>query len=175
MTLFVRRPTRPTEAGRVFIEGARAILAETDELIARTVRAELGEPGAVRVGYILSAAYDTMPRLIRAVAKKHPDVQVVPRESWTPDLDAALQNGDLDVAVFHTLPDRPEYLRRPLRRENFVAVVDINHPFAQRGSASFEEFEGQTLTPSRACGTSAWTTRTASRSFPSRWRKVSAR
>ncbi|WP_050799764.1 LysR family substrate-binding domain-containing protein [Streptomyces himastatinicus] len=109
------------------------------------MRAEHGELGAVRVGYILSAAYDTMPRLIRAVAKEHPDVQVVLRESWTPDLDAALQNGDFDVAISHTLPDRPEYRRRPLRRENFVAVVDINHPFAQRGSASLEEFEGQTF------------------------------
>ncbi|MFD7618396.1 LysR substrate-binding domain-containing protein [Streptomyces sp. NPDC059802] len=45
-----------------------------------------------------------------------------------PQLDDALQNGELDVALSHPLPDRPAYRRRPLRQENFVAVVDANHP-----------------------------------------------
>jgi DNA-binding transcriptional LysR family regulator len=145
VTLFERRPTRLTEAGRVFVEGARPILAETDALIARTVRAQHGELGTVRVGYVLSAAYDTMPRLIRTVTETHPDLRVIAREAWGSVLDDALQSGELDVVVSHTLPDRPEYRRQSLRRENFVAVVDVGHPFAGRGSVALAEFAGQTF------------------------------
>ena len=36
VVLFERRPTAPTESGRVFVEGARAILADTELLIERT-------------------------------------------------------------------------------------------------------------------------------------------
>jgi DNA-binding transcriptional LysR family regulator len=145
VTLFERRPVRPTEAGRIFVEGARAILAEADALVTRTVRADHGELGTVRVGYILSAAYDTMPRLIKALSESHPDLNVVPREGWGTALDDALRSGDLDVAVCHTLPARPEYRRRLLRREHFAAVVDAGHPFAGRGSVALADFAGQTF------------------------------
>ncbi|MFB7493195.1 LysR substrate-binding domain-containing protein [Streptomyces sp. NPDC056161] len=145
VTFFERRPTRPTEAGRVFIEGARAILEDTDALIARTIRAQHGELGTVRVGYVLSAAYDTMPRLIQAVSETHPDLEVIAREGWGSALDDALRNGELDVVVSHTLSGGPEYRRQRLRRESFVAVVDVAHPFARRGSVALAEFAGQTF------------------------------
>jgi DNA-binding transcriptional LysR family regulator len=153
VTLFDRRPTRPTEAGQVFIEGARAILAETDLLIENTVRAQHGELGTVRIGYILSAAYETMPRLIAAVAESKPDLQVIPREAWTPELDNALLDGEIDIAVSHLLPDRPEYNSQPLKRERFVAVVGTSHPFAERGSVALKDLAGQTFCYARPVAT----------------------
>ncbi|MFC3998878.1 LysR family transcriptional regulator [Nocardiopsis sediminis] len=143
--LFERRPVRLTDAGAVFVKGAREILTRTDRLMERTVLAGRGELGTVRVGYVLSAAYDTLPRLIAAARERHPRLQVEAREGWSPDLEAALADGAVDLALSHTLPERPGYARQPLRREALCALVGSRHPFAGRASATLRDFAGQTF------------------------------
>ncbi|WP_460370114.1 LysR family transcriptional regulator, partial [Actinocorallia lasiicapitis] len=60
--LFQRRPTALTPAGEIFVESARRLLAEADLLVERTRLA--ATRGTVRVGYVPSVAYDTLPRLL---------------------------------------------------------------------------------------------------------------
>ena len=67
--LFDRRPTQLTEAGRLFVDAARRVLADTDQMVARTRRAGKLPSGTVRVGYTVSAAYRDMPRA-RVVAPR---------------------------------------------------------------------------------------------------------
>lgn len=142
--LFERRPTvRLTEAGRVFVESARVVLAESDRLVERTVRAGRGENGTIRVGYIYSAVFDTLPRLVAAMKETHPGVTVEVRDGWTPELDAALTAGAYDLVLSRDMPQRPEYRREALRREGLVAVVGEGHPLLRRGRAGLKEFAGQ--------------------------------
>lgn len=143
--LFVRRPAvRLTGAGEVFVASARAILAETERMVAQTVLAGRGQLGAVRVGYVYSAIFDTLPLLVAVMAERHPGVTVDVHEGWTPQLDAALLADGCDVVLSRDMPDRPEYQREPLRREGLVAVVDERHPLALRGrAAALREFAGQ--------------------------------
>jgi DNA-binding transcriptional LysR family regulator len=144
VALFVRRPAvRLTSAGEVFVASARAILAETDRMVAQTVLAGHGELGTVRVGYVYSAVFETLPLLVAAMVERHPRVTVDVLEGWTPQLDAALQADDCDVVLSRDMPHRPEYQREPLRREGLVAVVDERHPLALRGTAALREFAGQ--------------------------------
>src|SRR4051794_31373861 len=49
--LFTRRPTRPTEAGELFVDRARGILAQVDQLVEATRWAGAAETGTVRVGH----------------------------------------------------------------------------------------------------------------------------
>jgi DNA-binding transcriptional LysR family regulator len=144
VTLFERRPAvRLTEAGRVFVESARAILAESDRLAERTVLASRGEYGTIRVGYIYSAVFDTLPQLVAAMSKSHPGVTVDVRDAWTPELDAALLAGTYDLVLSRDMPQRPEYRRETLRREGLAAVVGEGHPLAARGRAELRDFAGQ--------------------------------
>lgn len=144
VTLFERRPTvRLTEAGRVFVESARTILAESDRLAERTVLASRGEYGTIRVGYIYSAVFETLPRLVAATGKSHPGVTVYVRDAWTPELDAALLADTYDLVLSRDLPQRPEYRRETLRRERLVAVVDEGHPLVRHGRAGLRDFAGQ--------------------------------
>lgn len=144
VTLFERKPAvHPTDAGCVFVESARTVLAETDRLIERTMLAGRGELGTVRVGYIHSAVFDTVPRVVAAMAEHHPGVTVDVRENWTPDLDTALLAGEYDLVLSRDMPPRPEYQRETLRPEGLVAVVGESHPLAGRETAALREFAGQ--------------------------------
>ncbi len=144
VTLFERRPVvRLTEAGRVFVESARTILAESDRLVERTVLAGRGELGTVRVGYVFSAVFETVPRLVAAMNESHPGVTVDVRDGWTPELDAALLADGYDLVLSRDVPQRPEYRRETLRNERLVAVVDEGHPLARQGRVGLREFAGQ--------------------------------
>jgi DNA-binding transcriptional LysR family regulator len=144
VTLFERRPVvRLTEPGRVFVESARAILAESDRLVERTVLAGRGEYGTIRVGYIYSAVFETLPQLVAAMGRSHPGVTVEVRDGWTPELDAALLAGTYDLVLSRDMPRRPEYQRETLRCERLVAVVAEDHPLVRHGRAALREFAGQ--------------------------------
>ena len=119
VTLFERRPVvRLTEAGRVFVESARAILAESDRLVERTMLASRGEYGTIRVGYIYSAVFETLPQLVAAMGESYPRVTVNVRDGWTPELDAALLADTYDLVLSRDMPQRPEYRRQTLRCEH---------------------------------------------------------
>jgi DNA-binding transcriptional LysR family regulator len=142
--LFERRPSvRLTDAGRVFVESARTILAEADRLAERTALAGRGEYGTIRVGYIYSAVFDTLPQLVAAMGERHPGVTVEVRDGWTPELDAALQADGHDLVLSRDMPHRPEYRRETLRCERLVAVVGEDHPLARHGKAGLRDFAGQ--------------------------------
>lgn len=144
VTLFERRPTtRLTEAGRTFVEHAHVVLAETDRLVERTVQAARGKLGTVRLGYIYSAVFDTVPQIVATMHERHPGITVDVREGWTPDLDAGLRTGLHDIVLSRDVPKHPDYRRETLRSERVVAVVDADHPLVGRGGVALRDFSGQ--------------------------------
>jgi len=143
--LFERRPTRLTEPGRVFVESARRVLADAGALVEATRRAGRGETGLVRLGYVPSAAHETLPRLLAAMADERPGVQVDVREAWSADLDHALREERLDVALARGLPERAEYARATLRSEPLVVVVGERHPLSGQDAVALRELRGGTF------------------------------
>ncbi|WP_308402146.1 LysR substrate-binding domain-containing protein [Streptomyces sp. RKAG293] len=141
--LFDRRPTRLTVPGEVFVESARLLLAEADGLVERTLRAA-GTRHA-RLGYVGVAGYDTVPRLLAAVHDSHPGIQVDAREAWTPDLELALRDRRLDLALSYGMVQRDGLLRAVLRREPLVAIVDAGHRLAAVPAISLGDLHGETF------------------------------
>jgi DNA-binding transcriptional LysR family regulator len=143
--LFDRRPTRLTEPGRVFVAAARRVLAAADAVVSETRRAGRGETGVVRLGYVPSAAHETLPRLLAAMADARPGVHVDVREAWSADLDHALRDERLDVVLARGVPRRPEYAGETLRSEPLAVVVGADHPLATRGAVHLRELRGGTF------------------------------
>jgi DNA-binding transcriptional LysR family regulator len=136
--LFERRPTRLTEAGEIFVEASKGILGDVDGLPDLMARVSRGAYGTVRIGYIASAAYEILPHLLTTLTGRWPSLEIVTQEAWSPELDLALREGRLDVAISHSIPDRPQFETLPLRRERLAALVTPDHPLAATGRGAVE-------------------------------------
>lgn len=141
--LFERRPTRLTPAGEVFVAAARRLLADAETLVERTRQAA---PGAtVRIGYIASAAYDTLPRLLSAARSACPATRVDARESWSPELELGLRDRRLGLVLSHSIAPADGLSAVTLRRETLVAVVGARHPLAGRSAVRLRDLRGETF------------------------------
>ncbi|MEU6788369.1 LysR substrate-binding domain-containing protein [Nonomuraea angiospora] len=143
--LFHRRPTRLTEAGRVFVESARRVLAEAEQTIERTRQAAGVDHGAVRIGYTVTTAFDEMPKLFAAMQARHAAIQIEAREAWGAELTAAVEEGELDVVLGRHLPVPATWVTAILRTEKYVAVVGSGHRLAGRQRVSLRDLRGETL------------------------------
>jgi DNA-binding transcriptional LysR family regulator len=144
--LFTRahRRMRLTTAGEVFLAHAREILRRSDSARRDARRAAQGELGTLRLGFVQSATYDQLPRLVRRFRSAFPDVHVEATFMTTLQQIVALRNGQLDAGLLR--PQQPadttgtagiaglELLS--LAHDPMVAVVPAGHRLARNGNGS---------------------------------------
>ena len=131
VALFDRGPrgVTPTIYGDIFIEHARAVLAQlrqAEQQIDLLTNAELG---TVTVGTHLAGSNLLLPRAIAALKAQHPRLTVVVREG-TPDvLYTALLTGQCDLTVGRLNAKTPAALvQHMLYREPIRLVARLDHP-----------------------------------------------
>jgi molybdate transport repressor ModE-like protein len=146
------RPAQLTEAGRMLLLHADAIVARL-----RAARADLsalasGEAGALRVGAFQSAGARLLPQLLRRFSEAWPRVEVSLTEGEDDVLLAELAAGTLDLA-FLVLPissgpiETTELLRDP-----YVLVTQADSPLARRRTPpGFADIARLPLVGYRAC------------------------
>src|SRR5438128_464722 len=127
------RDVRLTDAGKAFLEGARATLAEADRTVAEARRASAGELGRLRIAFSWGARFVTLPALGRAFRDSHPEVQVRTEEMWNSRMAEALKSRAVDLAV-SLCPEIVGDLRyETIRSEQLIAIVTEDHPLAGEG------------------------------------------
>ena len=141
-----------TEAGRAFLDEARAILKQTEEAVGK-VRAISGKAETeLHVGDWPLATGRIMPALLRAYQKAMPNVKVKVHD-WPVEKNiAGVRDGRLQLAII--LPplkaNALEELRfEPLFTGRICLAVSCDHPFAKKksislGDAAHEPFIGLT-------------------------------
>jgi DNA-binding transcriptional LysR family regulator len=122
-----------TDAGRAFLDDARATLAHLDHAFESTRRAARGEQGKLSVGYTSAAAcHPLVPRVIREFRKAFPLVSVTPAEGDPQDLIERMKNEQLDVAFIRTqIPSSARVAADRLLEERVVVALPSDHPLAQ--------------------------------------------
>jgi DNA-binding transcriptional LysR family regulator len=131
-----------TDAGRVFLREARAVLERTTEAV-KNVRAfaQTGET-ELHLGYSALPGAQIMPAALRAFQQAMPKVQVRLHDWSSEQIAVGLRDGRLKVAL----------VARPLKRGSFGnfhfeellpqhirLAAPPNHPFANRRSVSLAE------------------------------------
>jgi DNA-binding transcriptional LysR family regulator len=133
--LFRRQPrgVELTEAGRVFLADARAVLAQVDHAVAATRRTARGEEGRIAVGLTSSASFHpAVVRAIRSYRDANPLVALALEEGGTAELVEAVRREQLDVAFIRTpVGDVSELVVTPLLEEDMVAALPSGHPLAR--------------------------------------------
>src|SRR5207245_5336459 len=139
-----------TEARRVFLDNARAMLAQNERAIESTRRTARGEQGRLCVGVTPTGPFHPfVPRVIRAVREAFPLVSLTLEECLTPDLLKRLQNEQMDAAFLRTPMADPEDLAvDALLDEPMVMALPSAHPLAWNDgddAVSLRDFAGETF------------------------------
>lgn len=93
-----------TEAGRVFLGNARAVLAQIDHTFEATRRTARGEQGSISVAYSSSVAFHPLvPRIIREFREAFPLVTVTLVEGYPGHFVERLQNDQIDACFIRRL------------------------------------------------------------------------
>jgi DNA-binding transcriptional LysR family regulator len=136
------KSVRLTDAGRAFLDEARAILKHTDDAVAK-VRAIAGKGETeLHVGDWPLSTAGIMPELLRAFQQAMPNVRVKLHD-WPVEKNiAGVRDGRLQLAIL--LPPLKANALEELRFEQLATArvclaVSRDHPFAKRQSVSLAD------------------------------------
>jgi len=128
------RRVRLTNAGLVFLEHARRVLAEADRARESVLLTEHGERGEIRVGLTGATTWRLLPRMTRAYRARYPLVRLELHPSvFSGAQFSALLDGGIDVGLLRAPVPAP-LVSRTLLDEELVAVLPDEHPLAARPS-----------------------------------------
>jgi len=138
--LFRRKPrgVELTEAGRAFLDNARALLAHFDHTFETTRRTARGEQGRISVGVTPTSPFHPfVPRVVRAFRESYPQVFLRLEERLGHELVEQLRNEHIDVAFIRTPVADPEGLVvHSLIEEPILVALPSGHALARSGGAS---------------------------------------
>ena len=133
---------RLTDAGRAFLDEARAILKYTNEAVLKTRAIGGKRETELHVGDFPLVAARIMPQILRNYQKAMPDVRVQLHD-WPVEKEiAAVRDGQLQLAII--IPPLTGDWRRQLRFDELMSLrvclaVSSDHPFARRKTVSLAE------------------------------------
>ncbi|RKS79854.1 DNA-binding transcriptional LysR family regulator [Actinomadura pelletieri DSM 43383] len=142
------RGTRLTDAGRMFLPEARAVLARADEAAAVAQRAARGEIGRLSLVFLASTANYMLPPMVKALRERAPGIEFTTHNEQIDELVAGLRDGRFDVA-FTRPPLVDDLATRTLATEPACAVLPSGHPLADRTELRLADLadEDWVLTP----------------------------
>ncbi len=119
VTLFERsrRGTRLTPAGAFALEDARRLLLQAEQFTRSAREITEGTAGTIAVGYVASASFSVLPRMLPEFRKAYPKVQLRLIESTSLNILPMVESGELNVGL----------LRLPLPRST-AATIQLVQP-----------------------------------------------
>lgn len=128
-----RRRVALTEAGAAFLDRARLILSQLDDSVALAQAVAQGRSGQLTLGFIPTATYELLPRILKNYRAAYPDVALRFVELTTPEQPAALLQHRIDVGLF-LVPTtiEPGVAQETLLRERLYVALPDDHALARR-------------------------------------------
>jgi DNA-binding transcriptional LysR family regulator len=136
-----KRRVELTAAGEVFLEEARKTLAQAEHATRVAQSTAAGETGQVQLGFIDSALYDFLPRLLRGFHDRHPDVQVVLHELTSGQQIEALKRAEIQLAVLRPTRAGPQVAFHEIGSERLLVAMPVGHRLAKLEQVPVEELE----------------------------------
>jgi DNA-binding transcriptional LysR family regulator len=152
----VPRGVELTDAGRTFLDGARATFAHLDRTLESARRTARGEQGRISVAFTGSIAFHPLiPRVIREFRETFPLVVVTLTESnAAAELMEWIRSDRLDAAFIRMNVAKPEGLVfHPLLEEPLVVALPEGHALARgRAALPLKRLSDETFVVNRRYG-----------------------
>jgi len=136
-----------TEAGKIFLIEARAVLLRVDKAIETVRMVARRDRGSLRIGYAPSLTAEFLPRALRLFEAERPGVRVALHDLSSEECLQRIADGKLDLAL--TVPRRglrDKSLKfEPLTRYAILCAVGLDHPFAKKRAVTLAEIRQQKL------------------------------
>ena len=144
----LRRTSRvvtQTEAGRVFAEEARTVLASFDRALAEARKAG-GVGTKLRIGCAVNLAIERLLRFLTALHETEPALEAHVTHLSAFEQVARLRRGDLDLAIFFHAEEYDDLEMSPVFSGEPLAVyLPLDHRLAAREVLGPSDLAGETL------------------------------
>jgi LysR family hydrogen peroxide-inducible transcriptional activator len=128
-----------TDAGRLLLDRALAILSAVEDAERRLRDADERQEGRLSVGVLPTIAPYLLPAVLGRFLKQHPLVELTIHEDVTRQLLAAVGNGDLDLALV-AMPVHDERVEaEALFSEPLYLAVPRTHRLARRRRVTLDD------------------------------------
>ncbi len=122
-----RRRVALTPAGAVFLEETRSLLDHVARAVDAAKRADRGELGSLRIGYVPAMVSTGLPEMVRRFRERYPDVDVQLQE-MTPALQVeSLLRERVDVGFVRGPIHEPALETQTVLEEPLVAALPSGH------------------------------------------------
>jgi len=141
------KPARLTEAGRVFLTEARALLQRAEEAVQMAKAVAGGERGEIHVGYAPSLTVELLPRALRRFRESCPGVRVRLHDLSTEEMLRGLRDGKLQAAVLVQVPPKAlaGLVFEELHRHLVCVAMPPTHPLARARRVGLEQLVNERL------------------------------
>ena len=142
------KSVRLTEAGRTFLEDARALLQHADEAVKKARAVASAEPTELHVGYSPTAFAEILPKTLRAFQRAMPNVHVRLHDWSHKTILDGVRDGRLQLGLIVPPPRAsllPDLRYEELFHERVCVAVAPQHPFARRRSIALTEVAAERL------------------------------
>lgn len=119
-----------TEAGKALYDGAKPALEQLDQAIVRAQRVHRGDAGLLRIGFVSTAAFQTLSDVLRAFREQYPDVTLELFHMTSLEQSAAFAARTIDVGLLRE-PPGGDVAFEVLDREPLMVALPARHPLAR--------------------------------------------
>src|ERR1700757_4075908 len=128
------KSVRLTDAGRKFLDDARALLQNANEAVTKARAVASAEPTELHVGYSPMPTAEMLPKTLRAFQQAMPSVHVRSHDWTNKDILAGIRDGRLQLGLI--VPPTKASALHDMRYEEFFqervgVAVAPQHPFAR--------------------------------------------
>jgi DNA-binding transcriptional LysR family regulator len=144
--LFIRgtRGVTLTDAGRGALNLARETLGNADKFKSAVREVLAGERGRLRIGYIGSATFELIPRIIPEYRRLYPGVDLILEEATSTDVVRAIARKDLDVGLVRVpLMEAAPVQTHIIDNDEFHVAVNEDSAIAKMPMIALEQLKDQ--------------------------------
>ncbi|HOY76813.1 MAG TPA: LysR family transcriptional regulator [Hyphomonadaceae bacterium] len=129
-----------TPAGEAALPFAREALARSDEMREAVGAVVTGKHGQLRVGFVSSASYNLVPRIVARFRDAYPGVHLILEEARGMECIERVEAGALDVGIVRTpLPETASLRLAPIETSELMIAMPHNHRLSNAISVRLED------------------------------------